>query len=151
MELFRISLKEYSKILSGSGAASRWNHEGECVIYAGSSRSLSTLELVVHRNSIEELSAYEMMVISVADDEDLIEQIRIENLPDNWRSFRAYSMLQELGSAWYRRQRTLFLRVPSAVIPQEYNYILNTRHPLFSKNVTLVRNEEYFFDERLFG
>lgn len=150
MELFRISHKDYLKVLSSSGAANRWNLDGEYVIYTGSSRSLSTLELVVHRNSIKKLPDYEVMIISIADEENLIEQVLIKTLPNNWRSFESYYKLQLVGSNWYKKQRSLVLKVPSAVIPMEHNYIINTKHPLFSKKVSLVRTEEYFFDERLF-
>lgn len=150
MELYRISHKGYSKVLSSSGAANRWNLDGEYVIYTGSTRSLSTLELVVHRNSIKKLPHYEVMIISIADDEDLIEHVLIKTLPSNWRSFESYYKLQKIGSDWYREQRSLVLKVPSAVISMEYNYIINTKHPLFLEKVSLVRNEAYFFDERLF-
>ncbi|RXJ49909.1 RES family NAD+ phosphorylase [Gelidibacter gilvus] len=151
MEVYRISHKNHSKALSSSGVANRWNLDGEFVIYAGASRSLSTLELVVHRNSINKLPEYEVMIISIADEEDLYEQITIKKLPQNWRSFEAYYKLQMIGSNWYKEQRSLVLKVPSAVISKEYNYIINTKHPLFIKKVALVRNEDYFFDERLFG
>lgn len=150
MEVFRISHKNYSKVLSSSGVANRWNLDGEFVIYAGCSRSLSTLELVVHRNSINKIPDYEVMILSIADEEDLYEQIAIKELPPNWRSFEAYYKLQLIGSDWYKEKRTLVLKVPSAVISQEHNYIINAKHPLFLEKVALVRNEDYFFDERLF-
>ncbi len=150
MELYRISHKNFSRKLSGSGAANRWNLDGEYVIYAGSSRSLSTLEMVVHRNSIKKLPHYKLMIISIADEEDLIDRVPIEKLPNNWRSFESYYKLQLIGSKWYKEQDSLVLKVPSAVIPKEYNYIINTKHPLFLEKVSLLRNEEYFFDERLF-
>ena len=149
MEVFRISHINYSRKLSSSGSANRWNFDGEYVIYTGSSRSLSTLELVVHRNSIQSLPNYEVMVISIADIEELYEQIPIKKLPKNWRKLEAYYKLQNIGSKWYKEQRSLVLRIPSAVIPKEYNYIINTKHPDFSSNVSLVRNEDYFFDKRL--
>ncbi|MBZ9729399.1 RES family NAD+ phosphorylase [Salegentibacter sp. JZCK2] len=149
MEVFRISHINYSKKLSCSGSANRWNFDGEYVIYTGSSRSLSTLELVVHRNSVQSLPNYEVMIISIADIEELYEQIPIKKLPKNWRKLEAYYKLQNIGSKWYKEQRSLVLKVPSAVIPKEYNYIINTKHPDFSSNVSLVRNEDYFFDKRL--
>jgi len=62
----------------------------------------------------------------------------------------SYPQLQQLGSEWYQSNKSLILKVPSAVIPMEYNYIINTRHPDFQNNVTLVRTEDYFWDERLF-
>lgn len=149
MEVYRISHKKYSKKLASSGAANRWNLDGEYVIYTGSSRSLATLELIVHRNSVKELPDYEVMIISITDEEELIEHVSIERLPENWRSFEAYYKLQKLGSTWYKKQNSLILKVPSAVFPKEYNYIINTRHPAFREKVSLVRDEEYFFDERL--
>lgn len=149
MEVFRISHKSYSKQLSSSGASSRWNKRNEFVIYTGASRSLSTLEVVVHRNSIHGTADYEVMIISIADEESLFENVSIKDLPSNWRDFKAYPLLQQIGSDWYRAQRSLVLKVPSAIISQEYNYIINTHHPLFTEKVQLVRNEAYFFDGRL--
>jgi len=151
MEVFRISHKDHSKALTASGSANRWNLDGEYVIYTGSTRSLSTLEMVVHRNSIKRLPDYEVMIISIADDEELFEQILIKDLPINWRSIKAYHILQSIGSRWYKELRSLVLKIPSAVITKEYNYIINTKHPRFYDSVNLVRNEDYFFDSRLFN
>lgn len=90
------------------------------------------------------------MIISVADDEDLIEQFKIKELPKNWRKIAAYSRLQKMGSSWYKNQESLILKVPSAVIKQEYNYVINTKHPDFKKeNIDLIRTEAYFWDKRL--
>jgi|SRR5690554_499541 len=150
MEIFRISHQKHAQQLTSSGHANRWNKRNEFVIYTGSSRSLSTLELVVHRNSIQCTPEYKVMIISIADEESLFEQISLKDLPDNWRSFKTYPLLQQIGSDWYREQRSLILKVPSAVILQEYNYIINTQHQAFKDKVQLVRNEDYFFDGRLF-
>ncbi len=67
METFRISNKIFSDKLSSSGKPNRWNKDNEFVIYTGSSRSLSTLELVVHRKSIKPFANYRLLVISFAD------------------------------------------------------------------------------------
>lgn len=149
MELFRISAEIYANKLTASGASNRWNKRGEYVIYAGSTRSLSTLELVVHRNAIKPSVVYKVMIISVADADSLVTTLQTKSLPKNWRNFAAYSELQQLGSEWYGSKETLLLRVPSAIIPEEYNYLINTEHPDFAKNVQLVRTEKYFWDERL--
>lgn len=139
----------YAEALTTSNKANRWNLEAQSVLYAGSSRSLSTLELVVHRGAIKPTSSYKVMVISIADEERLVEQVHIHDLPVNWRTMAAYSTLQEIGSDWYSKQTSLLLKVPSAVIIQEYNYIINVTHPEFDKKVTLVRTEDYFWDGRL--
>ncbi len=149
MEVFRICKAVNSRTLMASGSANRWNKRGECVIYSGSSRSLSTLELIVHRSSIVPAADYKVMVISIADDDALVTQFRMKELAVNWRTFSAYSSLQEMGSRWYLERKSLILKVPSAVIPYEYNYVIHTEHPAFHANVELVRTEDYFWDDRL--
>jgi len=149
MELFRISLDKFAGTLTSSRSANRWNIDGQSVIYTGSSRSLSTLKLTVHRNTIVPTHNYKVMVISVADEDNLFSQVQTKDLAPNWRTLAGYAALQAIGSAWYARQQSLVLKVPSAVIIQEYNYIINLTHPEFTKKVTLVRTEDYFWDERL--
>ena len=151
MEVFRISKEIYASELLASGSANRWNLKGQQVIYTGSSRSLSTLELIVHMGVVVPSERYRVMVISIADDDYLQKQIHIKDLPPDWRTFGAYSTLQKLGSEWITSQESLVLKVPSAVILYEYNFIINTEHPEFSSKVKLVRTEEYFWDSRLLG
>lgn len=149
MEVFRIVRETYAKQLTASGSANRWNDDNQYIIYTGSSRSLATLELVVHRNNIIPAFAYRVMIISIADEEELITPILQSNLPKNWRSNTGYPVLQKMGSDWYKSKQSLVLKVPSAIISQEYNYLINTKHPDFLDKVTLVRTEDYFWDERL--
>ena len=98
METFRISTKKFSTKLSSSGKANRWNKDGESVIYTDSSRSLSTLELIIHRKEIVPKNEFAVMVIFLADEENLFDQILIKNLPKNWRSIKSYSTLLQIGS-----------------------------------------------------
>ncbi|UHG94451.1 RES family NAD+ phosphorylase [Spirosoma oryzicola] len=149
MEVFRISKEIHANSLSSSGSANRWNLKGQQVIYTGSSRSLSSLELVVHRGAIQPATKYKVMVISIADEDYLIKQIQQKDLPANWRSLAGYTALQTIGSTWYNSQESLVLKVPSAVIVYEYNYVINTEHPDFNRNVQIVRTEDYFWDSRL--
>jgi RES domain-containing protein len=149
MEVFRISKEEYSNLLSSSGSENRWNLKGQYVLYTGSSRSLSSLELVVHKGAVKPAFQYKVMVISIADDDDLIKQIKIKDLPTNWRSLAVYSVLQKIGSGWYNKQESLILKIPSAVIPLEHNYIINAKHSDFDAKIKLIRTEDYFWDSRL--
>ena len=89
------------------------------------------------------------MIISIADEESLFSHLLQAGLPGHWRSMTAYPELQQIGSNWYKSKRSLVLKVSSAVIPKEYNYIINTNHPDFSSKVSLVRTEDYFWDDRL--
>ncbi len=149
MEVFRICREIYSDRITASGIANRWNLRGQFVVYAGASRSLSTLELVVHRNSIISGTAYKVMVISIPDDESKVSQIPINELPANWRTMEAIAALQQIGAKWYNDQKTLLLKVPSVIIPYEYNYVINTEHSDFKKDVVLARIEDYYWDNRL--
>jgi len=149
MEVFRIATSKYAKSLIASGASARWNRGGEFVLYTASTRSLATLELMVHVNAIKLLTNYKVMVISIEDNDNHIEKLLSRKLPKNWRGFQAYSKLQSIGSDWYRSNRSLVLKIPSAIITSEYNYIINTRHPDFLKSVKLVRTEDFYFDERI--
>ncbi|WP_204985963.1 RES family NAD+ phosphorylase [Mucilaginibacter psychrotolerans] len=147
--MFRISHESFSKKLTASGRANRWNLDDQFTIYTGGSRSLSSLELIVHKNAISPASKYKVMVISIADEENLFTYILQKDLPKAWRSMMAYPDLQALGSDWYVSKRSLVLKVPSAVMPKEYNYIINTQHPDFKSKVSLVRTKDYFWDDRL--
>ncbi len=149
MEVFRISHNKYSHSLTASGRANRWNADGQHVIYTASSRSLATLELLVHMNHIKPESNYQVMVISLHESDHLIRQIKISELPKNWRKMTAYALLQNIGSTWYQSMESLLLKVPSVVVPFEYNYVINVNHPDFRKTVQLVRHEDYFWDNRL--
>jgi len=151
MEVFRISRAKYARTIKSSGAANRWNLENEYVVYTTGSRSLATLELVVRRAAIQPKFVYKMMVISIADNESLFTQIPIKKFPKNWKSVKAYPKLQQMGSDWYTSSHSLVLKVPSAIIDKEYNYIINTRHPDYKGNIKLVRKEPYFWDGRLIG
>lgn len=149
MLVYRISTEKYADRLSSSGAPNRWNQEGEFVIYSAQSRSLASLELVVHRASIRPQLKYKVIVIKVDVPKTQFQKIKIKDLPSNWRSVSAYNSLQLLGSEWYRKREKLILRIPSAVIPYEENFVINTKHDLFKTSVKIEKTEDYFWDNRL--
>ncbi|WP_294673883.1 RES family NAD+ phosphorylase [uncultured Fluviicola sp.] len=148
MEVFRVSSTKYSKELTASGKAARWNKDGEFVIYTGETRSLAMLENIVHK-SIQTGLDYETMILSITDSEGIFSRKRISDLPSNWRDISAYSKLQDIGSKWYHSKESLVLQVPSVIVPQEFNYIINANHPEFKNHITLVRQEEFVLDNRL--
>lgn len=148
MEVFKICREKYAHSLVSSGVPNRWNKKDEFVIYTGSSRSLSTLETVVHRSAINIFNPYKLLRISIKD-RTPIKEIGIKDLPVNWMTIEAYIELQEIGSKWYNSFETLLLKVPSAIIPQESNYIINTKHPLFAANIVLQNVEDFSWDKRL--
>jgi len=149
MEAYRICNEVHADGLIASGCENRWNRRNQLVIYASCSRSLATVEMMVRRSSIIPTINYRLMVISFSEEASSIRQIHLEELPDNWRSMAGRSVLQALGASWYDSKESLVLKVPSVIIPQEFNYVFNTEHPLFNEHVKLASSEPYFWDRRL--
>lgn len=149
LELFRIVKRDFAGSLLASGKAARWNRSNEEVLYTSSSRALASLELLVHRNAIMSGYAYVVLVIEVSLPNHSVQAVKLGNLPKQWRGIQFYSELQEMGSNWYQARSALLLEVPSAVIPQEKNFVINTKHPLFEKSVRVKRTEDFFWDARL--
>lgn len=149
MQIYRITREKYANSIKASGKAARWNEDQQWVVYASQSRSLATLELLVHRAAIHPGIAYKVMVIKIGDNHELFKEIDLTDLPQEWRKVMAYPALQKIGSSWYHSLNSLILKVPSVIIPQESNYIINTRHPGFQESISLMDIEDYFWDERI--
>lgn len=149
MDLYRICTNKHAGKLTASGCENRWNLSNQWVIYASQSRSLATLEMVVRRNNIVPSSIYQMMIINLTDDATAVREVLLEDLPANWRMMDAIPALQNVGASWYESMDSLVLKVPSVVIPQEFNYVLNTAHPAFKEEVKLIGTEAYYWDRRL--
>jgi RES domain-containing protein len=151
MLVFRISKAKYAKKLEASGVANRWNKAGQFVIYASGSRALATLELVVHRSAIIQSESYKVMVIDIPIAKpEMVLEIKQSELPSNWNTLQSYPRLQEIGSKWYENKASLILKVPSAMIPQEHNFVINTAHDSFKTQIKLIDLEDFFWDGRLF-
>ena len=146
MLVFRIAHEKYANSLSVSGFAGRWNSAGKLVLYTTENVSLALLENMMYRVGTGFNNEYKIMVIYHP--EEHIEQIITSNLPKDWRSMESYDQLQKIGNSWYDEQRSLCLKVPSSILPDNYNVIFNTTHPEF-KNVKLIDVLDYEPDERL--
>lgn len=94
----------------------------------------------------------EGLVVVEADipDEVSLKVVSEADLPPNWREYPAREALQELGDAWVSEGRTLVLSVPSAVVPQERNILINPRRPEFKK-IRIPSVKPFRFDPRLIG
>lgn len=146
MLAFRIAHYKYAHSLSVSGFEGRWNSKGKLVLYASENIAASLLENIIYRTGTGFNNDYKIMVIYHP--EEHIEQIITSNLPQDWRSMESYDQLQKIGNSWYDEQRSLCLKVPSSILPDNYNIIFNTTHPEF-KNVKLIDVLDYEPDERL--
>ena len=147
MEIFRITKARYANQLTASGGVARWNERGQFVIYTAASRALACLENVVHRAGEGTNSDFRVMIIAIPDSVP-IETVGPDQLPENWFSPDQYPVCQQIGSLWLRQSRSAVLNVPSAIIPDERNYLLNPAHPAFGQ-IRLLRHEPFLFDPRL--
>jgi len=117
------------------------------VVYTSATLSLAALEYFVHLDPVD--APGDLVAISAEIPDTLSRaKIRIEALPSNWRMYPAPERLAELGAAWVRTRETAALVVPSAVVPQERNVLLNPAHPDF-RRIRLGRPEAFSFDPRM--
>lgn len=131
----------------GEGArrtGGRWNSPGLPVIYTSATIALAVLEMLVHLGDRGILATYS--VIGASFDEKHVEDLR--ELPADWRSYPAPPGLQMIGDEWLVSRRSLALRVPSAVVERESNYLINPEHEAF-REIAIGAPERFNFDPRL--
>lgn len=147
MIVYRITKAEYSDLLLSSGRPNRWNKNAEHVIYTSGSVSLCALELLAHSGGIRPAGTYRIMHIEI-EKKSKIASVNIDTLPDDWPLLSGYPSTQEIGSEWYESHHTLLLKIPSAIIHQEYNYMINCKHPDFDSKVKILEITDFIWDHR---
>jgi RES domain-containing protein len=151
MIVYRLLNKNYGSALSGEGArvaGGRWNSPEIEMIYTSESRSLCTAEVAVNLPTGILPSGYEMNTIQIPDDLNIVE-INEESLQTGWKRSPFSTGTQRLGDEFILQRKFVIMKVPSAVVPGDYNYLLNPRHPDFGR-IELIKKEPYEFDERFF-
>lgn len=149
MLIYRITHRNFSKKLFASGAEGRWNSAGKKVIYAAESIALAFLENMVRRQGVGFNSDFKIMVIEIPDD-SLITIIPATELKVGWRDLKDYSACQLLGDDWYNQGVTPVLKVPSAVLPDSFNYVIHTGHnDYISKKIKHIVTTDLVPDERI--
>jgi len=132
---------------SGEGArlyGGRWNHAGVRMVYLSEYLSLAALEQIVHLEHIPNVHYFSMK--AEIPDGLLVETV--SNLPPDWQSDPPPESTKLIGDEWVLSDRTAVLRVPSVVVPSEYNYLLNPAHADFKK-IRRERPEPFYFDLRV--
>lgn len=135
---------------SGEGArryGGRWNARGTAVVYLSGGLSLAALELFVHLTAQDARLNFSAIRVEVPAAVK-VQQLTIAELPDNWREEPPPDSCKALGSNWAERADAALLRVPSIIVPNEFNYVLNPAHADFKKFI--VRAPQPFgFDARM--
>ncbi len=148
MEAWRITrAKKTADAFSGEGArlyGGRWNSPGIRMVYTAGSRSLAILEVLVHLTKSAPLNNY--VLYRVGCDDSLVQILN--GLPPGWNSEPPSLASQSVGDAWVSSATHPVLSVPSAIVPEERNYLLNPAHSGVSQ-IVIERPVPLHFDPRL--
>jgi RES domain-containing protein len=136
------------RAFSGEGAqraGGRWNSPGVPVVYASEHKSLAVLEMLVH---LDPQDATRYLTFRIEFDEALVERWPADRLPSGWREEMPARASRGVGDTWVRENRSALFAVPSAIIPEELNCLLNPAHPDF-KEIAIGKPVPFTFDPRL--
>jgi RES domain-containing protein len=135
----------------GEGAkrsGGRWNSPGRRVIYTSATASLAILEILAHLGSARALTAW--VLIECRFEPQLMTSIDPSTLPPQWQRYPAPAGVQTLGDRWIEAGISAVLAVPSVLVPQEKNYMLNPAHPDFAR-IEILPAVPFALDARLGG
>jgi RES domain-containing protein len=153
MIVFRIEREKYlNTTLTGIGASMvdgyRWNSLISKIVYTAESRALATLEVSVHLDLSEDLPN-DRYFIEIEIPEDItIQEVKWEDLPNNWDSKPPSLTTQTIGDDFILYNESAILKVPSSIIPQEFNYLINPNH-MDASRIKVLSKTKMKFDSRL--
>jgi RES domain-containing protein len=148
MDVYRICRTKWANDLSGEGArlnGGRWNRKGTPCLYTSSSRSLAILEFSVNV-TLDEIPRSLSIVTLKLPDQFL--ELALQSLPGNWKDVPAPGSTRDFGSKLIEEGKHLIIRLPSAVITQEFNYIVNPIHK-DHKLCKVVAVDDFVYDVRI--
>ncbi len=148
MIVYRLCKEIYAEDLSGKGAelaGGRWNSKGNPALYTAQSIALCVAEIAVHTPLGILPKDYRLVHIEIPEN-DFLEPKR---LPKEWNTFPHIHSTQKLGDKFLKDKKLLTMKIPSAAVQGEFNYIINPKHPEFSK-IRIKKIEKFTFDDRLF-
>ena len=149
MTVYRLSKGKYRLDLSGKGAelyGGRWNSKGVAMLYTSQSRALAFAEVAMHLPIGIVPKDYFLVSLSIPDTTNLL-KIAETDMPKDWRSNPHSSSTQKIGDQFISESKYLVLQVPSAIVPGDYNFLVNPNH-IKIKEVRIVNAEPFEFDSR---
>jgi RES domain-containing protein len=151
MQVYRLIKQKYAADpLDSEGArryGGRWNSKGRAVLYASDTISLAALEILAHLHITAALNAYMCVTVTLPDAAILL--LQDSDLPDDWRDDPVTPGTMYIGDEWLKSQSSLALSVPSTLIPQQRNFLVNPAHPDFQSLYEGLETEAFEFDTRL--
>ncbi len=150
MRAYRLTSKVHqASALNGDGAlliGGRWHRKGQRVVHCSESRALAAIEFFV--NLDPSLAPLELVCLAVNVPDDEVSVLDLAALPSNWRDYPAPEAVTEVGSQWIEKKVSAALVVPSAVLPDERNVLLNPTHTAFGR-VKVDEATRFTFDDRM--
>ena len=149
MIVYRIGYTSYANDLSGEGArlnGGRWNHVMTPCLYTAESRALAILEYTVNANIKNIPRALVLTAIEVPDSS--IEICTEARLPGDWKKDPVPASTRDFGTSWLKAAEKLLMKIPSTVIPEEFNYLINPLHPDV-KDCKIVDVRDFVYDVRI--
>lgn len=151
MIVYRLGKKQYSQDLFGEGArlfGGRWNNQGISCLYTAESRALALVEYTLNISLVDVPKSLCFSVIEIPDNS--IEEFSVDNLPINWNNVPALSASKVFGSNLLIKASAAVLKLPSAIITKEFNYLLNPNH-IDSSKFKILEVEDFEYDVRMNG
>ena len=147
MRLYRISNQASLAGDGGLRASGRWHTKGQPIVYCAPNPAAALLEILVHLEiDVEDFpSRYQLLTIEIPDDISMA-AVQTDVLPGDW--WRDPAATRAIGDDWLRQRTTFLLAVPSAIVPETTNYLLNPSHP-DNPRIRIASIAAYRFDERL--
>ncbi|MBI4699448.1 MAG: RES family NAD+ phosphorylase [Nitrospirae bacterium] len=147
-----IRKKRLHDAFTGEGArigGGRWNHVGTPVVYVSETLSLAALELFVHftRKDIKLVKSLVAIPLDIPNSLKT-EEVSVKKLKLGWRVSPPSNYTKDIGTKWAQGGTSSILRVPSALIPDEYNLVLNPKHADFVK-IRIGNPQPFTLDERM--
>lgn len=117
------------------------------MIYTASSRSLACLENAVHRSQTGLSQLFNIMTIEIPD--NIKTKITwLDDLSADWTNYNQMYITQRLGETWIKENESAILQVPSSIIEEESNYLLNPDHKDFGQ-IKVIKTQAFLFDKRI--
>lgn len=144
-----VNKRRAATAFTGEGArryGGRWNSKGQKAVYVADSLALATLEIMVHAIAYEDLYSY--IYFEIRFSEELVQTCKRANLPRNWRKDPAPITCKKFGDKWLKSKSKPVLKVPTVVLPEGFNYIINPDHQEF-EHIKINKPKPFFVDSRI--
>lgn len=141
MKIFRLVNTAFAD-MEPIGTSGRWNKEKSYVVYASHAISLCCLEILAHIEVFPEKLNYTLLEYEISE-----KQVYKPVLKASWDKNDVYT--QAIGSSWYNQNLFLVMQVPSVIVPSEFNFVINSRHPDYRKLIEKRTSRLFTFDKRL--